>query len=103
MNENDVKELIDKNIILFDEDHDRFPGVIKSIDLNKGEGDKPHKMIAYIRETQTGKGKVLVEWNFIVSDSDIEKLKAKKEVMLTRRVLVVDMELSFIYHAIIVS
>lgn len=103
MNEKDVKALIDKNIILFDEDHDRFPGVIKSIDLNKGEGDKPHKMVAYIGETQTGKGKVLVEWNFIVSDSDIEKLKARKEVTLTRRVLIADMELSFIYRAIVVS
>lgn len=103
MNEKDINELIDKNIILFNEDHDRFPGVIKSFDLNKVEGDKPHKMIAYIGETQTGKGKVLVEWNFIVSDSDIEKLKAKKEVALTRRVLVADMELSFIYRAIIVS
>ena len=60
-------------------------------------------MVAYIGETQTGKGKVLVEWNFIVSDSDIEKLKARKEVTLTRRVLIADMELSFIYHAIIVS
>ena len=45
MNEKDVKALIDKNIILFDEDHDRFPGAIKSFDLNKGEGDKPHKMV----------------------------------------------------------
>ena len=60
-------------------------------------------MVAYIGETQTGKGKVLVEWNFIVSDFDIEKLKAGKEVTLTRRVLIADMELSFIYRAIIVS
>ena len=103
MNEKDVKALIDKNIILFDEDHDRFPGVIKSIDLNKGEGDKPHKMVAYIGETQTGKGKVLVEWNFIVSDSDIEKLKAKKEVTLTRNDLIADMKQSFNKRAIIHS
>lgn len=103
MKAEDVKELIDKSIILFDEEHERFPGIIESFDLEKEAGDKPYKMYASIGETQTGKGKVLVKWKFVVSESDIKNLKNRKEVTLTRKAKVRDMELSIVYHGIIVS
>lgn len=102
----DIKEviaLVDKSIILFDEEHEKFPGVIKQFNLTETGEDKPYRMTALISETEAGKGKVLNEWQFAITEDDINLLKSKKQVTLTRLVNIPDKQISIDYRAIIVG
>lgn len=104
MKPKEVKSLIDSNIILFDEEHEKFPGLIKQFSLTEREGEKPYRMTALISERETGNPtKVLREWVFAVSEDDIDLLKLNKQVELTRLVTMGDKEITIIYKGIVVS
>ena len=84
MDARDVKILIDKSIILFDEEHEKFPGVIKHFNLTESGKEKPYTMTALISETEAGKGKVLNDWTFEIDEDDIYTLKEGKQTTLNR-------------------
>ncbi len=104
MKPKEVKSLIDSNIILFDEEHEKFPGLIKQFSLTEREGEKPYRMTALISEREAGNPtKVLREWVFAVSEDDIDLLKLNKQVELARLVTMGDKEITIIYKGIVVS
>lgn len=104
MEAKEVQILIDSSIILFDEEHEKFPGIIKQFSLTEREGDKPYRMTALISEREAGKPeKVLNEWTFAVSEEDIDFLKLQRQVELTRLVTMGDHDLSIVYRGVVVS
>jgi len=102
MTAKEVKILIGKSILFFNEDHERFPGIIKSFNLTETGEVKPYRMFTDVSETSAGKGKVLNKWTFKLSEEDIDYLISKKEVHLTREFTVDDKTIDAEYRGIVI-